>query len=83
MCMRWMSRRMKKMSWVDVGLVKWSVAACVLFVLSWILIYPNVSAFIIKWKWLWLGLFVLFALKPLIRAFSRSKVERIKTRKRK
>jgi len=82
MCMRWMNEKIKRMTWFDMKCVKWSVAAAILFVLSFLLVYPSVSAFIIKWKWLWLALFILFAIKPTIKLFSKRKVERIKTRRR-
>ena len=65
----WANKTVKRMNMWDIKLIKWSVVAFVLFILSFLLIYPQVVNFIIKWRWLWFILFILFALKPLIKIF--------------
>ena len=63
MCFDSINKKIKKMNWTDVSLVKLSVVAFVLFVISFL----SVSAInsIISFRWAWLILFIVFAIKPL------------------
>jgi hypothetical protein len=69
MCWKYFNKKVKKMDMWDIGLIKISVAAFVLFIISF---FPSewISQ-IIELKWLWLVLFVIFAIKPAIKVFSK------------
>lgn len=56
---QWADEKMKRMSWIDMQLMKGSCFFLGLFVASLFL------GFVEKNKWLWLVLFILFAIKPL------------------
>ncbi len=63
----WMNNKVKKLDWLDVGLVKLSVF---FFTLMLVAIWPEIA----KLHWYWfLVLFILAALRPLIRAYSKKK----------
>lgn len=69
MCIEYFNKAIKKMKVWDVSLVKLSVAAFVLFIVS--LLPLNAISWIVGMKWLWLILFIAFAIKPMIKVFSK------------
>lgn len=60
------SKNIKKMSWVDIALVKLAVMAFTLFVISFLSDYFSKIA---ELKWLWLALWILLAIKPFVKVW--------------
>ena len=63
----WMNKRIKKMDAWDVGLVKWSTAAFVLFIIT---IWPAAMNWVQSVNpWYFLIAFVIFAIRPFYRIY--------------
>jgi len=58
----WANKRIKKFNWLDMGLIKLSVAAFVLMVAK---LWSPILGF--KW-YVYLILFVIFAIKPIVKS---------------
>jgi len=57
---KWMDSKVKKLGWLDVKLIKWSVFA---FTLMLAKLWPP----LLSLEWYWYGLlFVVFAIKPMM-----------------
>jgi hypothetical protein len=62
-----LKKAVKKLGLWDIQLIKLSVVAFVLFVISFL--PQNAIDFIVEWRWVWFVLFVLFAIKPTVKAW--------------
>ena len=62
MCWKALTKKIRKCDWIDISLVKLSVAAFVLFIVSFL--SAKVLEKITSWRWLWFLLFIIFAIKP-------------------
>ena len=64
MCMKWMDKKIKKMNTIDIAFTKISVFAFAIMV-------AKLWAPILNLEWYWYGaVFVLAALKPIVKLFS-------------
>jgi len=62
-----MNKKIKKFNVLDVGLVKWSVVAGVLFLIT---VWPALHDLIMKVHWGWyLAAMIIFMIKPLKRMY--------------
>jgi len=55
----------KKMDVWDLQFIKLSVASFILFIVSFL--PQNAIDFIVGWRWVWFGLFLLTSIKPFMR----------------
>ena len=61
--MKKLNKKVKKMKFLDIGLIKWASAAGVLFLIT---VWPALHDLVMKAHWGWyLGAMVLFMIKPL------------------
>jgi len=56
---RWADKKVKKLNCIDIQFIKASVLFFAFFIASF------VTNWVQKYRWLWLILFIIFALKPL------------------
>ena len=65
--MNWWNKRIKKMDVWDVGLVKWSVAAVVLFIIG---IWPAALNWVLSVNpWYFFVAFIVFAIRPIYKVY--------------
>lgn len=67
-------KSVKNLNIVDVKLIKWSVVAWTLFVIGLLAYWieaGSIISFIIKWRWLFLILGVVFMIRPVKKYFSK------------
>ena len=65
--MKYLEKRMKKLDVLDIGLIKWSVAASVLFVIT---IWPAAMNWVHSVNpWYFFVAFIIFAIRPVYRAY--------------
>jgi MFS family permease len=77
----WYNEKIKRMNYCDIGLVKLSTVAFTLFIISFLSAYFDK---IISWRWVWLILFIIFAIKPLLKVLKKSEeTEEVKVKKKK
>ncbi|MCK5321625.1 hypothetical protein KAJ38_03530 [Candidatus Pacearchaeota archaeon] len=63
----WLNKRIKKMDVLDIGLIKWSVAAFILFLIT---IWPAAMTWVQSVNpWYFLVAFVVFMIRPFYRIY--------------
>lgn len=63
------NKKIKKMKFWDIGLIKWATAASVLFLMT---VWPGLHDLVMSAHWGWyLGAMILFMIKPLKIVFTK------------
>tara|TARA_Y100000310_G_scaffold308967_1_gene352604 strand:+ start:448 stop:654 length:207 start_codon:yes stop_codon:yes gene_type:complete len=65
----WVNKGLKRLKWFDMSLVKLSIAAFVLFIITFL--STNVMDKIRGLRWLWLAIFIIAVIIPMSRMFKK------------
>ena len=60
----WYSEKIKNLGYLDMQFIKLAIISFTLFIVSFLSDYIDK---IVAWRWIWLALFVLFAIKPAVK----------------